>query len=367
MKDRYSGVDITKIVCMWMIVSIHALNHGGILNLLEPFTVEYYIVYSYYALTFVANNIFILISGYFLINQEFNVRKFISLWSQVAFYTILGFIFLILYKWVYLGESIIEIIKYGIPFLLPVSGGVYWFFSCYLLLYLMSPVLNQIKNLKKNYLFTLIIVCLCVFSVAVPVINILRGGDVFGVQDGKSLISFILLYLIGGVLRIHYPNITNLNIKWLILSGLAFIALLPLSRFITDGITERQTAFAEFLYVDTSFPALAASICFFLAGLSCHKKVIWCRTLASFTGDIYLAHENYAWFPLIWSVVDYPAHRNSLIIGGGYLVTTITVIFLSGMLIGIIRRWLFRRVKVFVMLLELLLKLTERMKGALEK
>ena len=94
-------------------------------------------------------NCFVLISGYFLINSKFKLKKVLNLYLVTIFYSILLFIpHCILY-----GFSLSNFIKSCLPLLM----GTYWFITTYVVLYLLSPFLNiLIKNLsKKQYLISL--------------------------------------------------------------------------------------------------------------------------------------------------------------------------------------------------------------------
>lgn len=319
-KGHAVGIDILKIIAMWMIVSIHALNHGGILDILTAFSGKYYAVYAYYALTFVANDVFVLISGYFLVNQNFRRKKAVSLWMQMAFYTWIGAGFIFLYDGIYLHNGILRVVQRMIPFLFPVSGGVYWFFSCYMILYLISPVLNYaLKNAKKEILILGVMISSVICGVIDPFLQILCGRDIFGIKRGQSLIFFILLYLIGGLIRLNgNERIKKLRASVCILSGLTVIVLLPLFKFFIDFISRnligRQVSYADMLYCNSSIPVLVAAIMFLLAGI-CYKCA-WkqktlgrCSAIAELTGEVYLFHENYAWYMLIWNFIDYPGRQ----------------------------------------------------------
>lgn len=194
-----------------------------------------------------------------------------------------------------------------------------------------------------------------------PVMKILCGRNTFGVNGGQSLVSFILLYLIGGMLRLDFPHTNDLKSRWFVAVGLAFIALLPLSRYTIDHLTGRQTAFAELLYMNISLPVVIASVCFFLAALNWRHNVAWRQNIASLTGDIYMAHENYAWYPLLWAFVDYPGHWSSSGIDNGlYFFATVTVIFAAGIGVGMARRWFFKKSKICTALSEGIVHIYEK-------
>ncbi len=83
----------------------------------------------------------------------------------------------------------------------PILTYEYWFIVMYILLLLISPLLNIIiNNIKQEEYKTLIKLALFVFSI-IPSINIF--GDEFGTNSGYSLIWFVVLYFIGAYLKIY--------------------------------------------------------------------------------------------------------------------------------------------------------------------
>ena len=79
MKERNYGIDLLKIVSMFMVVVLHVLRHGGILEVawvIEP-------------LCLCAVNLFALTTGYLCIDKKFKFKNVINLWIWVLFYNVL--------------------------------------------------------------------------------------------------------------------------------------------------------------------------------------------------------------------------------------------------------------------------------------
>ena len=64
---RESGLDLLRIISIFMIIILHSLNHSGILQNITIGTFEYNISYLFQSLSIVAVNCFILITGFFII------------------------------------------------------------------------------------------------------------------------------------------------------------------------------------------------------------------------------------------------------------------------------------------------------------
>ena len=141
--------------------------------------------------------IFILITGYFLINSKFNYKKIIKLIAKVTIYDVL--IALIVYGFNIKNFSILECIKE----LIPILFGP-WFIVNYIILYLFSPFLNKmLKSLDKSSYKKLIILTLLIWSL-IPTIT--KSAWTF-----SNLDSFIVMYIIGAYLRLYTNEETNNN------------------------------------------------------------------------------------------------------------------------------------------------------------
>lgn len=123
---------------------------------------------------------FILLSGYFGI--RFDLKKLIGLDLMVIFFTVLGT--------VALGDfGSKDLIKSCIP----VLSRRYWFITCYFVLCILAPFLNQVaERLEREHFRRLLLLLLLVFSL----IPTLTTYDVM--QDaGKGLAHFVMIYLLG--------------------------------------------------------------------------------------------------------------------------------------------------------------------------
>jgi len=132
---RDSRVESFRIALMWGIVSYHLLIHGlpgalgipacsAVINLLHA-----------------AVPCFVLLSGWYGIRPS--VRGFVRLWFLVLFYGILE-----LAVYVFGFGSTIDW-KNALRFVLPLYGSRWWFFTAYLSLYLVSPVLNAFVKASR--------------------------------------------------------------------------------------------------------------------------------------------------------------------------------------------------------------------------
>ena len=85
-QERDNGLDLLRILCMLMVVCLHAFNHGGLVEgTLVPGTANFYLGNAMFALCLPAVNCFVMISGYFLCTADFKLKKLVSIWGQAFF------------------------------------------------------------------------------------------------------------------------------------------------------------------------------------------------------------------------------------------------------------------------------------------
>lgn len=136
-------------------------------------------------------DIFIIISGYFLINSNFKLNKLIKLIAQVFTYS-----FLIYLVFVFTGKEPFEL-KTFITVLFPTTTVQYWFFTAYVVLYLIHPFLNVVlKKLNKKQYLAMLILFVTIWSI-IP--TFLSGYNFFS----SELFQLILMYSLGAYLRLY--------------------------------------------------------------------------------------------------------------------------------------------------------------------
>ncbi len=206
---RNSNAELLRLVCMLMIVVNHfivcCLNRKAFS--LGYDSVPHGIMLFMDGFFLVCVNCFILISGYYGIRPK--LRSFIGLYFICSFYALL----LAVKTYVFdapdtpLGEQIWQMAVYA---LLPFSHLDSWFVSCYVALFLLSPVLNLTGEhmTRKQYLWLLVV--LTFYNVYMGYIQ----GDMHFNHDGYTVAQFVYLYLIAGYLRRYLSETTIRERRW---------------------------------------------------------------------------------------------------------------------------------------------------------
>ena len=174
---------------MLMIVIFHSVTHGIFDFPSSTITVNK-LWYQFLLMQgLIGNNIFVLISGYFLVKSPgVNFRRMFNLWTRIVFYALAVFA---LSVWAEGGFSVKGLLKC----LLPVTHRRWWFASTYFLMYLLHPYINVFlramsRDEYRKFLFT----AGFYFSI-IPLIT----KSEFGYSE---LSMFIYLYALAGYVRL---------------------------------------------------------------------------------------------------------------------------------------------------------------------
>lgn len=190
--ERNYGIDLLRMIAMFMVVILHVLGQGGILNTVSSLSLNYEIAWFLEISAYCAVNCYALISGYVGINSKFKFTNIIILWLQVVFYTLgITIIFAVLNPGT---VGIKEIIKA----IFPVMTGQYWYFTAYFCLFFFIPIFNEaINNLTKSKLKYLLIGMILIFSILPTIFR----RDIFGTSGGYSGLWLMVLYILGAYIK----------------------------------------------------------------------------------------------------------------------------------------------------------------------
>lgn len=217
---RDSSFELLRIISMFSIVICHFATHGEFQFDTQTISVPRL---WWYFIEMGGNfgvNIFVLISGYFLIDvkdEAFNFRRILKFWGQVFFYSVLipvvfsaaGVVKLTIKEW----------IKAGLPLLF----RQWWFASAYFVLYLIHPFLNIFLHSLSKKTFQSFVATLIIIWCIVPTFTFLTF-------ECNDLLWFITLYSVAAYIRLFDLN-PSFNTKhylvyWLLFSSLRYFSSL---------------------------------------------------------------------------------------------------------------------------------------------
>lgn len=197
-KKRMVNIEVLRLLAMMMVVSLHYLAKGELLEKLTgPLSAKGHLAWILESFSIAAVDVYVLISGYFLVETGFRCRRVISLVLQVMFYTCLLPVVLIVTGILPVGE----ITFYNIlQCIFPTNMLHYWFVSAYVLMFLFTPVLNAaVHGMKKKQLQAAIVILLIMESLSKTVIPVRLELD----NLGYDAYWFMVVYLIAAYIRLY--------------------------------------------------------------------------------------------------------------------------------------------------------------------
>lgn len=305
-RERATNLDLLRILSMFLIILLHSIDHSGVLEAADVGGMAMFLYVRFaYQMTQICVNLFVMISGYFLVTQKFRLKKLITLWLEIVLYS-----FLIKLVFMLAGESAFSMASL-VSCLVPVFTGRYWFITIYVGLYILFPFLNLgIRAMNKRQMTVCNIVLFLLFSVWISVYPSFAGMNS---GRGWGLPWFIVLYFAGAWFRLYYAPTGAWRFKlalWPLLSAVVLIVLCVGQRH--SGAI-RTIALNWFKY--DSVPAYAATLCVFAAFLNMEVKDPssgqWIAKVSASTLGIYLIHAHADLSPWLWETLDLPRHMGS--------------------------------------------------------
>lgn len=294
MNKRNSKLELLRIISIIMIIISHYTVHNYIINYTLPLGFNRFIL-EFSLLGNIGVIIFILISGYFMINQtKIKLKKLIKLVFQVLFYSCFIYILLVILK--YNTFNTVDFIKAC----LPITFKEYWFATAYILLYVFSPFINIFLNsLNKEKYIVFIGLEIATFSI----LPIVTNNDFYG----NELIQFIMFYSIGGYIRLHISELdakfkkTNMYLLFLSIFFLAFsIIIFDVLGIKYDFFLNKSSYFFQRNSPITLMLAVSLFNIFVFTKPK-YNKII--NELSSLTFGVYIIHDNKYIRTIIWSKI----------------------------------------------------------------
>lgn len=291
---RKSNIELLRIVAMVIIVMHHFAIHGGFAFSSETISINRLWVQFITMGGRLGVNIFVLISGCFLVSKSsIRTSKVLKLWGQVFFYSMTIFIvFCVLGLRPF---SIAELIRH----LAPIIFSQWWFASIYFVLYLLTPYINRLLRTfdKKQYI--------CFLALLIFMWSIV---PTFTMQTLYSnyLLWFIVTYSIAGYIKLFGVK-TKLSGVQLIGLSITGILITFLVVILFDILGTKIPFFSEnalYLYEMNMIPMWVIAVLLFLgfAKLNIgYSKIL--NMVSSATFGVYLIHDNQYIQPFLWERV----------------------------------------------------------------
>lgn len=279
-KQRYSNLELYRIIIMILIVAHHYVVNSGLIVTMEqtPTSIKSIYLYIFGMWGKTGINCFILITGYFMCQSKITLRKFTKLVLWILFYRIV--IYLIFCAFGYINYSTIILLQ-KLLIINNISDG---FTSCFIVFFLTIPFLNiLIKNMNKSQHLLLLALSLFIYTfwAQIPYYEVRMN----------YVIWFDILYLISSYIRIYgvFDQITYkqwgfLTLISIVISVISVLLLL---------YTSRASIVYYFVSDSNAILAVIVSVCAFMffknMPLNYNK---WINAIGGSTFGVLLIHAN---------------------------------------------------------------------------
>jgi len=304
---RQSNIELLRIFAMLFIIAHHIAVHSNFEYASNILVVNDLWVDFIQMGGRLGVDIFVLISGYFLITTStLKVSKVAKLWLQLCTYSVAMYFF-----FVFLGEESFSIGELLGRFA-PITNPFWWFARTYFILVLLSPYISaMLRSLAKNVYRNMLIL--------MTVIWCLLPTFLLDEMESNQLIWFVYLYALAGYIRLHFDvSSIRSRIWFLIALGsilLTYVLALAMEALGVPSVLDPHTF--EYFYDMQKLPILVIAVSLFAGFLSwdigCSKAV---NFISAATFGVYMLHDYSDMRGFLWSTV----FHNEQFTNSGWLI-----------------------------------------------
>lgn len=320
LKKRNSTFELLRIISILLIIIFHYSSKGGYVGNTNPYSIGVFLSFGELGV-----NLFMLITGYYMINTNRKWEKVILILAQVYFYNIINSTIVFLNS----GDpyTINNVIKILIP------NTFYWYIKAYLLIYIFSPYINKLlKTLTQKDYIALLTISLVIWSVIPSFLQILGISAETTSLFYNRFIWLLIVYCIGAYINLYVKD-THIRKSLMFFSAATLLLLVYIGIAVTFQVGFIKTqGFIPPNSVLLFFLSLAIFLLF--AKISPFNS----RTInlfANCTLGIYMLHDGYG----NKLIRTYCASFFTGQIGELNILLSSIVIFLVGFLLNIV--WIF--------------------------
>lgn len=191
--ERNHGIDLLKVLAIFMVVILHVLGQGGVIGATRYPAGSHLMSWWLEIESYGAVNCFAIATGFLMVGRKIKYRRLVGLWVTVQFYNLAFYLFYQLYQ--VPGVTLQDVSNF-----FPVYTGQFWYFTAYTGLFLFMPFLNiLIEKLTKKQMYLLLLTGFVLFSFYLCFF----GFEPFGMVGGYSVWWLMYLYFVGASIAKH--------------------------------------------------------------------------------------------------------------------------------------------------------------------
>lgn len=335
--QRKSGIELLRIICMLMIIVLHAYTYGGISNIADTYGGEFkdtaYFIWSFFRTPV---NVFIIITGYFMskdvLDFKKSYRRIPKVYATMMFYSILLTLTAFI---IYNSNSLLipqetsdtlsaadslqvyttkqlsgKLAIYStIKMFFPIFSRQWYFLTNYILILFLSPFINKVLVEIDKKQFKILLGLLFIFLSIYPTISTMGGfkeifstEKVLPIEYGKSFISFLFMFIIGAYLKRFVNDDEKLHFKYLGYFIVLCLIDFSLYYWLKDVKLNHVALYNTSVFGQFSNPFVileSVAIFLFFRGFQFKSRII--NFIAGTTIGIYAIHEHPLIRGYIWS------------------------------------------------------------------
>ena len=265
-----------------MVVVLHTLGAGGILNGAAPGSASSNSAWILETACICAVNCFGLVSGYVLCRGHYRRSRLLSLWLRVVFESLIITAAFATLKAGSVGT------KEWIHVFTPVINNIYWYFTAYFALFFFVPYINKMLislSLKEKLSLSASIVVVFVL------LGNALGTDIFYLHGGYGFLWLLCLYILGACIK-SVEIKPKINKYWFLLA----YALCSVISWAIMKLTNIQMVIA-YTSPFVLFSAVLLLLFFRRLEFKSQKSKNFISMLARTSFGVYIIHTH----PLIWT------------------------------------------------------------------
>ena len=334
---RQSNIELLRIISMIMVIAHHLSYRGGFEFDTNSITINrlwtQFLMYGGH----IGVAVFVLISGYFMIEQmNLRIERIARIWLQMFFYSVLGYVVGV---YVFGAQYSLPGIGYALT---PFTMQIWGFASAYLVLSIIAPFYNiLLRQLSKNQ-YRLFILVTCGLWLGFPTFTT-------RLAEGNYFIVLTVIYAIGGYIKL-YPEDFSGTLKKYILLTIGFSTLNFLFTVIMDFISlfdsrfsNLATHFTGINHINIVLWAVLLFVTFLKINL---KSSTLINGVAGLVFGVYLLHDCYYMREPIWNTIFNDSKLSHSVFLIPITLLQIALIFVVCAVIELVRKY---TIEIFIM------------------
>ena len=338
--QRNSAVELLRILCILMVIAGHYYAHGIAYAMgaptLENITPRLLFLQMIAFGADIANDIFVIISGYYMINSVMKGKRILKLFGEMMFYAA---VIVLVFHLTGLKTFTPQNLK---ALLLPFWSGENWFVTCYLLLCLLVPVINPFLKGLEQKTYAKLLIILFILRFVTPLFDFKTFWN-----TSHGLEQFIFLYFIGAYTKLHGFQNKLLQNPWfwrcLLLIFLALWGITNIGLATMGVRTQNPELISNITKYYPIFSVLISSV---LLIVTLGIKPFHCHVINLISGSVlavYLIHDN----PLVREFTWWTISPNINQIGSNHvfihMAQKVLIIFVACVAIDQCRLWIIEK------------------------